>query len=94
MVESAIGAPLAKPAATGVIDLYYWRDRNREVDFVVRRGESITAIEVKSGGRGESLPGMDAFTATFHPSRTLLVGGDGIAIEDFLSRPVEHWVSH
>ncbi len=94
VVESAIGAHLANAAATGVIELYYWRDRNREVDFVVRKGESVTAIEVKSGRRGESLPGMDAFTATFHPSRTLLVGGDGIAIEDFLSRPVEHWVSH
>ena len=94
VVESAIGAHLANAAATGVIELYYWRDRNREVDFVVRKGESVTAIEVKSGLRGESLPGMEAFTATFQPSRTLLVGGDGIAIEDFLSRPVEHWVSH
>lgn len=92
VVESAIGAHLANAAATGVIELYYWRDRNREVDFVVRKGESVTAIEVKSGLRGKSLPGMEAFTATFQPSRTLLVGGDGIAIEDFLSRPVEHWV--
>jgi hypothetical protein len=92
VVESAIGAHLANAAATGVIELYYWRDRNREVDFVVRKGESVTAIEVKSGRWGESLPGMEAFTATFQPSRTLLVGGDGIAIEDFLSRPVEHWV--
>ena len=93
VVESAIGAHLANAAATGMFELYYWRDRNREVDFVVRKGESVIAIEVKSGRRGECLPGMDAFTATFHPSRTLLVGGDGIAIEDFLSRPVEHWVS-
>jgi len=92
VVESAIGAHLANAAATGMFELYYWRDRNREVDFVVRKGDSITAIEVKSGGRRESLPGMDAFTTTFHPSRTLLVGGDGIMIEDFLSRPVEHWV--
>jgi hypothetical protein len=92
VVESAIGAHLANAAATGMFELYYWRDRNREVDFIVRQGESVTAIEVKSGRRGECLPGMDAFTTIFHPSRTLLVGGDGIAIEDFLSRPIEYWV--
>lgn len=90
MVESAIGAHLANAAATGMFELYYWRDRNREVDFVVRKEESITSIEVKSGRRGEGLPGREVFTATFHPSHTLRVGGNCIAIEDFLSRPVEH----
>ena len=93
VVESAVGAHLANAAATGIFELFYWRDRNREIDFVIRTGDSVTAIEVKSSRQGESLPGMDAFTASFHPSRTLLVGGDGIAIEDFLSRSVNHWVS-
>ncbi len=92
VVESAVGAHLANAAATGTVELFYWRDRNREVDFVVRAGRAVTAIEVKSGRRRESLPGMEAFAATFQPSRTLLVGGDGLAIEEFLSRPVEHWV--
>ena len=93
VVESAIGTHLANAAATGMFELYYWRDRNREVDFVVRRGKSVTAIEVKSGRRRESIPGVESFAATFKPSRTLLVGGDGIAIEEFLSQPVEHWVN-
>jgi len=29
----------------------------------------------------------------FKPKRTLLVGGDGIALDDFLMRPVAHWVA-
>jgi hypothetical protein len=33
---------------------------------------------------------LDAFAAAFRPDRTLLIGGDGIALGDFLSRPVEH----
>ena len=37
--------------------------------------------------------GMNAFASAFSPDRILLVGGDGIAIEEFLSRPVEHWVT-
>jgi hypothetical protein len=26
------------------------------------------------------------------PERTLLVGSDGVALEEFLSRPIEHWI--
>jgi predicted AAA+ superfamily ATPase len=92
LVESAVGAHLANAAQRGDIELFYWRDRNREVDFVVRAGKRLVAVEVKSGRRRDVLPGMDAFAATFRPDRTLLIGGEGIALGDFLSRPVEHWL--
>ncbi len=92
LVESAVGAHLANAAAGGSCELFYWRDRNREVDFVVRAGRSLTAIEVKSGRARGSLPGMAAFAEAFGPNRRLLVGGDGIPVEEFLSRPAEHWV--
>lgn len=92
MVESAVGAHLANAAAAGACELFYWRERNREVDFVARAGRVVTAIEVKSGRAGETQPGMDAFAEAFMPRRRLLVGGDGIAVEEFLSRPVEHWI--
>ena len=93
LVESAVGAHLANAASTGVCELFYWRERNREVDFVVRSGRTLTAIEVKSGRTHEALTGMEAFGAAFKPKRRLLVGGDGISIEEFLSREVEHWVA-
>ena len=91
LVESAVGAHLANGAAQGECELFYWRDRNREVDFVIRIGRHVTAIEVKSVRRRESLAGMEAFAAAFKPARKLLVGGDGIAIEEFLSYSVTHW---
>jgi hypothetical protein len=53
----------------------------------------VTAIEVKSGRALGNLRGMAAFTEAFKPERTLLVGGDGIGIEQFLSRPVEQWIA-
>ena len=92
LVESAVGAHLANAAASGSCELFYWRERNREVDFVVRSGRSLTAVEVKSGRAPGSLPGMAAFGEAFGPDRRLLVGGDGIPVEEFLSRPAEHWV--
>jgi predicted AAA+ superfamily ATPase len=92
LVESAVGAHLTNAAAAGVCEVFYWRERNREVDFVVKSGRMLTAIEVKSGRTAESLPGIAAFAEAFKPKRTLLVGGDGIPVEEFLLRPVEHWV--
>ncbi len=92
LVESAVGAHLANAAAAGACELFYWRDRNREVDFVVRAGRRLTAIEVKSGRATGTLPGMEAFAAAFKPQRKLLVGGDSIPLDEFLSRPVEHWI--
>ena len=92
LTESAVGAHLVNAAADGAIEVFYWRDRGREVDFVVRAGRKLVALEVKSGRSPAALPGMAAFDAAFRPSRTLLVGGDGIAVENFLEKPVEHWV--
>ncbi|MBI2891100.1 MAG: ATP-binding protein [Nitrospirae bacterium] len=91
LVESAVGAHLASAAFAGDCELFYWRDRNREVDFVIRYRGHVTAIEVKSGRARESQPGLDAFRTVFPKSRPLLVGGDGIAVETFLSMPAEHW---
>ena len=93
LVESATGAHLANAAAEGMCELFYWRDRNREVDFVVRAGDFLTAIEVKSSRMRGTPAGMNAFVKTFSPDRILLVGGDGIPAEEFLSKPVEQWVT-
>ena len=92
LTESAVGAHLANAAAIGECNLFYWRDRNREVDFVVETGRTLTAIEVKSGRTPATQPGLEAFAAAFKPRRKLLVGGDGIPVEEFLMRPVGHWV--
>ena len=92
LVESAAGAHLANAAAARECELFYWRDRGQEVDFVVRAGRRLLGLEVKSGRAPQALPGMEAFTIAFKPQRTLLVGGDGISLREFLSRPVRHWV--
>ena len=92
LTESAVGAHLANAAAAGECEVFYWRERNREVDFVVRAGRRLAAIEVKSGRAHDALPGMQAFNAEFKPDRLLLVGGDGIPVEDFLCSPLQKWL--
>jgi len=92
LVESCVGAHLVNAAAAGECELYYWRERNQEVDFVVKAGRRLVAIEVKSGRAPLAHSGIAAFAAAFKPKRSLLVGGDGIALDVFLARPVAHWV--
>jgi predicted AAA+ superfamily ATPase len=92
LVESSVGAHLANAAAARECELFYWRERNQEVDFVVKSGRRLVAIEVKSGRAPQTHPGIAAFAAAFRPQRSLLIGADGIAVEEFLARPVSHWV--
>ena len=92
-MESAVGAHLANAAASGECAVYYWRERNQEVDFVAKAGRRLAAIEVKSGRAPQAHRGAAAFAAAFKSSRSLLVGGDGIELGEFLSRPALHWIS-
>ena len=48
IVESAVGAHLFNTAESDM-RLYYWRDGQHEVDFVLKRGRRVVAVEVKSG---------------------------------------------
>jgi len=92
LVESAVGAYLAGAAAEGDFGLYYWREGQHEVDYVVEVAGRPVAIAVKAGNRREKLPGLAAFEKAFGSNRSLLVGGDGIPVEEFLATPVERWL--
>ena len=92
LVESAIGAHLTNAAMRGECTVHYWRERNHEVDFVVQAGRTLVAIEVKSGRSPQAHAGTAAFRQAFQSTRTLMVGGDGIALDEFLTKPVTHWI--
>lgn len=83
MVESAIGAHLINHSLTEKFDLYYWRERNEEVDFVMERNGKVIGLEVKSGAAG-STSGMTAFKNRFNPDKILLIGNAGLPWQDFL----------
>ena len=88
-----MGAHLSNAAATGEVELFYWREGNQEVDFVLRSRRRVVSIEVKSGRAPLAHTGTAAFASLFKTNRTLLVGGDGISVEAFLSQPVQHWLN-
>ena len=73
LVESSVGAHLANQIRGTQIELYYWREGNREVDFVLKKGHSLTAIEVKSSMSYEKHSGLEAFDKLFHPTKIFLL---------------------
>lgn len=90
LVESAVGAHLLN-TSTGNMRVYYWRKGNAEVDFVLRSGAKLVAIEVKSGTRRRSQLGMRSFSNEYAALKCLVVGADGVPLSDFLSVPARHW---
>jgi predicted AAA+ superfamily ATPase len=92
LTESAVGAHLVNSAKGKNIGVYYWLGGNREVDFVLSSGKNVVAIEVKSGAHKYTLKGLDDFCSRFEVKRKLLVGGQGIALDEFLASPAEKWI--
>ena len=90
IVESAIGAHLLNSASEG-ISIHYWREDRYELDFVLRRGPRLVAIEVKTGSRAGPRSSMAAFQKRYNPQSMLLVGEAGIPLHEFLSAPAVHW---
>ncbi len=92
LVESVVGAHVANASYAEDINVHYWREGEREVDFVVGKGKRTVAIEVKSGAGSGDLSGMDEFAKKFKPKKILLVGTGGIPLEQFLSTRVSDWI--
>ena len=87
-VESAVGAYLLHGAEEGEYKVYYWRERSDEVDFIIVRQGEIVALEVKSGRRGMN-SGLPHFCECFHPKRALVIGTDGIPLEEFFQMSID-----
>ncbi len=88
-VESAIGAHLLNCSVTERYNLYYWRHRNDEIDFVIEKNRRVIGLEIKSGT--ESIgKGLNAFKRHFAPDRVYLIGKDGIPWKDFLRENPTH----
>lgn len=87
-VESAVGAYLLNQADELGFNVYYWRERDNEVDFIIEYNRQCIAIEVKSGRRTNN-QGLALFQKQFQPMRFFVVGSGGIPVEDFLTGDLE-----
>lgn len=91
LVESAVGAYLVARAECEGLEVMWWREGSKEVDFVIRDGSALSAIEVK-GGHEAGQSGMADFLSTHPGTKRIVVGGaaaGACSLEDFLAGDVE-----
>jgi len=86
VVENSVGGYLVQQANEHPnIDLFYWRDGNEEIDFVVSVAGKIIGIEVKSGDEFISSKSREKFLRMFPDAKLLLIGKNGIPFETFMN---------
>ena len=82
IVENAVGAHMLNNLRDFTSDLYYWRHRNEEVDFVLSSPRKLWAIEVKSS-RMKNPKGLSTFCRLYPNAKPFIVGGSGMPLEQF-----------
>lgn len=80
--ELVVGAQLVRTDEP----LYYWREGTDEVDFVLKKGRKLYAIEVKSG-RKKSEKGLLKFKEKFPEAKLVMITLDNY--KDFERHPME-----
>lgn len=85
--ESGIGSYLLNQAFKYRFEVFYWRDRNMEVDYIIKKGNSFVAIEVKSNFTKQS-EGLEIFRQRFSPKTAFIVGDGGISPEEFMTMDI------
>ena len=88
-VEAAVGSHLINFSKQSKFNVYYWRDRNQEVDFVIEKRGKTIGIEVKSGYK-QITTGMNAFKKKFNPHKLILISNTGLSWKEFIKiNPLE-----
>jgi predicted AAA+ superfamily ATPase len=89
IVESSIGAYLVNQSIRSNFRVYYWRESNEEVDFILENRGKIIALEIKSN-YPKSRTGMESFNRKFKPYKTYCIDKNGIPWQEFLKiNPLE-----
>lgn len=82
--EVAVGATLLRLPG----ELFYWREKNFEVDFVYKFGKKLIGIEVKSG-RVKKAKGLMAFKKQFpHAELIIVTPTNFLKLTDLIEGPL------
>lgn len=82
MVENAVGAQLHILLQDRGGELFYWRERKHEVDYVVHVSGETLAIEVKKGACHETPPSLAAFCRKNEGTRGIILAGEDTRLQE------------
>jgi predicted AAA+ superfamily ATPase len=83
IIESAVGSHLINHSISQNFSVYYWRERNDEVDFILERRGKTIAIEIKSNN-SENSKGLEVFKNKFNPYKSYLISNRSLSWQEFL----------
>lgn len=75
-------------------EVFYWRERDLEVDYILKLSGRVLAIEVKSGRAKETHSGLSAFLARNKEATRVVISNTrgaknqkSLSLEDFFRTP-------
>lgn len=86
--ENAVGAHLLRSG----FEVFYWRERDDEIDFIARRQGVVLAVEVGISDKKRTAP-LARLAGKSGITRTLIVGPGGVGIGEFLGGDPSVWIS-
>lgn len=95
LLENAVGAKLYSLAMNSGGELFYWKERDYEVDYILKLGNKIYALEVKSGILNKSAA-LSIFKKRYRNASLITISSlktqklepaDNINIDDFFRNP-------
>ncbi|MFC1496656.1 DUF4143 domain-containing protein, partial [Candidatus Margulisiibacteriota bacterium] len=96
LTENAVGAKLYNLLPEKGAELFYWRDRQEEIDFIIKYGKRILAIEVKSGQAKNRTASLESFSKRYKNAELYILSDKktaapeiikNISLIDFFSNP-------
>ena len=89
LVENAVGAHLFNGLDHTTHQIYYWRERDDEVDYIIKSPRNLWALEVKSG-RSTTKRGLAAFLKRYPDAKPLMIGDGSMDLEKFFLSDPRH----
>ena len=86
-VEQSVGAYLLNQSKINSFDLFYWREDNAEVDFMLRKNKRIVTVEVKSS-KVKYHEGLEILKRKYKPYKSILISDEALRWQDFLKLEV------
>ena len=87
LAESALGIELLARHLTHSRRrplIHYWNNGQKEVDYVLRNGPTLQALEVKSGHNLGNESGLEAFVKQYGQAQPLVIGTGGMPLDLWL----------
>ncbi len=86
-VERSIGSYLINQSRINDFQLYYWREGNDEVDFILMKGKKIITLEVKTN-RTKVHKGIEKFNQSYKTYKNILVSKESLSWDEFLNTDI------